>query len=210
MSRYFAPITKDEFLQKWNDHLKLVCGWNQYAKEGEEFEPNDYHSYYPTDSISKDIKIIVDFENCHYQAEDNLMNYPCGYKELPNGMHCMFLNAGGDWEYPVCIVLYWDGKKMRAYIPKAGNAWNRRTKTAFGSEGESEDCDGDPEEIKTQGFLQFAEEAKHWVSKTDAEAIDTALKQFDPTKEYDFSDLIEALTDEKAIIDDVMHRILKK
>jgi len=67
----------------------------------------------------------------------------------------LFINAGGDWEFPICFVLYWDGKKMRAYIPSEGNCWNKQEKCAFGSEEdgvdveEMKDLKGNPELIRS-------------------------------------------------------------
>ena len=59
------------------------------------------------------------------------------------------MNAGGDWEFPVCFVMYWDGKELRAYIPKDGNAWNKKQKTAYGSEEDmDEDYEVDSEKIE--------------------------------------------------------------
>jgi len=48
--------------------------------------------------------------------------------------------AGGDWETPVFFILYWSGKKIRAYIPDKGNTWNKKTKKAFGN------ADDDPDD----------------------------------------------------------------
>lgn len=42
-------------------------------------------------------------------------------------------NAGGDWECPIFFIIYWDGKKLRAYIPADGNSWSKKTKSAFGN-----------------------------------------------------------------------------
>lgn len=44
----------------------------------------------------------------------------------------------GDWEAPVLIFLYWDGKHYRGYIPLKGNAINPINKSAFGND-EDED-----------------------------------------------------------------------
>lgn len=39
----------------------------------------------------------------------------------------------GDWELPICVYIYWDGKNFRGYIPERGNCVNRLAKAAFGN-----------------------------------------------------------------------------
>ena len=46
---------------------------------------------------------------------------------------------GGDWEYPLCVFAYWDGKHVRAYIPEKGNTYRRDLKKAFGNEDDDEE-----------------------------------------------------------------------
>lgn len=58
------------------------------------------------------------------------------YDEI-NGHQFMVMEAGGDWEYPVTVFLYWTGTALAGYIPVAGNTYNKVTNTAFGSEPES-------------------------------------------------------------------------
>lgn len=45
--------------------------------------------------------------------------------------------AGGDWESSVYFIIYFDGKDLRAYVPKDGNAWNTKTKKAYGNDDEN-------------------------------------------------------------------------
>jgi len=61
-----------------------------------------------------------------------------GFQKLGNGLTYLGITAGGDWELPIFFIIYYDGLKLRAYIPKNGNTWNHRTKSAFGN---GEDCD---------------------------------------------------------------------
>lgn len=59
-------------------------------------------------------------------------------------MHTFFVNAGGDWEFPICFVLYNGTSGIRAYIPEKGNVYNKKRKCAYGSENdEEEDYDED-------------------------------------------------------------------
>ena len=113
-------------------------------------------------------KVNFDWENynmgeadpCYkeeYASDYNgFAGYPCGYEVLDNGLPVLFVNAGGDWEHPICFVFYFDGKTMRAYIPTDGNIYNKKEKCAYGSEescelpedleatdGEYPDCDAE-------------------------------------------------------------------
>jgi hypothetical protein len=55
--------------------------------------------------------------------------------------------AGGDWEYPVYFILYWDGTHLRAYMPTKGNRWNTDSKEAYGN-----DADADASNIRKLYF----------------------------------------------------------
>jgi hypothetical protein len=58
-----------------------------------------------TPIIEKDLdKVIFDTENISDDGEP---------KDL----------LGGDWESPVFFCIYWDGRKLRAYVPEKGNLW---------------------------------------------------------------------------------------
>ena len=61
---------------------------------------------------------------------------------LENNLPVLFVNAGGDWESPICFIIYWDGKSLRGYVPTKGNVFNKKTKAAYGNE-----YDFDQEEI---------------------------------------------------------------
>jgi len=41
--------------------------------------------------------------------------------------------VGGDWECPLCVMIYYDGKQFRCYIPEKGNAYRKDTKRLFGN-----------------------------------------------------------------------------
>ena len=109
----------------------------------EKLKPLLEQSDFPYDlpsQVEKDLsKINFDFEN--YDFEEGYSEYPCGFRTLPNGVPVLFVNAGGDWEHPICFILYWDGKKIRGYIPEDGNVFNRKQKCAYGSEENGEDID---------------------------------------------------------------------
>jgi hypothetical protein len=79
-------------------------------------------------------KVNFDFENW----EDSPPGYcDCagimGFCTAPNGLPFLGVTAGGDWEYPLFFIIYWDGKKLRGYIPTDGNMWNTDSKEAYGN-----------------------------------------------------------------------------
>lgn len=57
------------------------------------------------------------------------------YNEI-NGHQLLVMEAGGDWEYPVTVFVYWNGIALAGYVPVSGNTYNKVSNTAFGSEGD--------------------------------------------------------------------------
>jgi hypothetical protein len=131
MSRKAVIIPLDDF--------KAIC---------KKIIEKDDFPYEISAQVTKDLsKINFDFENYELgdanpygYEETGYCSYPVGYKVLSNGLPVLFVNAGGDWEYPICFILYWDGKQIRAYIPENGNVFNKKERCAYGSE------EDDPEE----------------------------------------------------------------
>lgn len=58
-----------------------------------------------------------------------------------DGVPYLLIRAGGDWETPLACIVYFDGRKVRGYVPKDGNSYNHRTKAAFGNhDGDAPAC----------------------------------------------------------------------
>ena len=68
-------------------------------------------------------KIEADFENV----------LPASLHTTKSGVDFLAFEAGGDWEFPVLYIMYWDGKNIRGYVPMKGNCVNLVTKAAFGN-----------------------------------------------------------------------------
>lgn len=82
-------------------------------------------------------KVEFDWENSTHPDDDGddcFSNYPVGFKTLKDDFHVCFINAGGDWEFPICFVVYWDGDEIRGYIPKDGNAYDKVKNIAYGND----------------------------------------------------------------------------
>jgi len=82
------------------------------------------------EQVRKDIKYDIDFENGYIDHQGT----------TKDGIDYLALLVHGDWEEPVAIFVYWDGKKYRGYIPTRGNAINTINRSAFGND---EDADNE-------------------------------------------------------------------
>jgi len=107
-----------------------------------------------TPEVKKDLdKVQFDMENREWEGgEDNSYDgfeKITGFHTLPNGMPYLGCCAGGDWESPLFYLIYFDGKKLRGYIPTDGNTWNTDTKTAYGSEQDVTDTEDAGEKAYT-------------------------------------------------------------
>ena len=56
-----------------------------------------------------------------------------GEKMTPDGIPYLLIETGGDWETELVAIIYFDGKKLRGYVPKDGNSYNHKEKSAFGN-----------------------------------------------------------------------------
>ncbi len=120
-------------------------------------EENDVYEFH--EIFGKDLKVQFDFENYEMQEESHrqAINELLGYKTLSNGLNILGITAGGDWEFPVYFLLYISEKdKIRAYIPRMGNTYNRKTMEAHGN-GEDDDDEPqfDRESIKQDILKRF-------------------------------------------------------
>lgn len=140
MPRYFVPITILELQKKIArltskfEHVDYVPG--AFKNDAEQEEQLWYDNGYMIREIfEKDLmKVQFDFENFEVEEGHFGPKGLMGYHTLSNGFTFLGCCAGGDWEVPVFFIIYWDGKKLRAYIPTDGNPWNTDMGTAYGSE----------------------------------------------------------------------------
>jgi hypothetical protein len=123
MPRYFVPISKKDFEEKLDrDDL-----W-------------DYRELYY--KVIKDLKVGFDLENVSGFDQENEGGFGpreiMGIRTLPNGMTYAGIMAGGDWECPVFWIVYWDGRRLRGYVPTDGNPYNTDTMEAYGNNPEAD------------------------------------------------------------------------
>lgn len=166
--RVFAPITIAELKAKIEAaQKKQTDRWDEYNGKAN-YDRYGWSSLTP--QVEKDLaKCRFDCENLDDDKEyvydmkkggytDKLTNDPMnkvmGYNTLPNGLTFRGFSAGGDWEYPVFWIVYWDGSKLRGYVPEQGNPWNTDTKEAYGN-----DEKGDLENAKKRYPDLFTDDA---------------------------------------------------
>jgi len=143
-----------------NDELKdkLTKLWNNSIEDKE--PPNDlqelfeglvvsarYRNNPKLKEFNKDLNDVeFDWEN--YDSVGDIRDY--------EGVKYLMYKIGGDWELPVAVFVYFDGKTLRAYVPIRGNAINikagkkHNTKIAFGNNDEE-----DAEFCKSEGIEDY-------------------------------------------------------
>lgn len=121
--RKFARISTDELLKKIQAVAKDEDNPNASA-----FDAVELH-----DHVIKDMKIQFDLENAFWEEYDSASREIVGLHTLENGLTIQGIVAGGDWEQPVFWLVYFDGQRLRGYIPTSGNPWCRKSKQAFGN-----------------------------------------------------------------------------
>jgi hypothetical protein len=167
MSRVFVPITVDELKKKIEALDQGIYGNKKNL----------------TPQVEKDLgKINFDTENESYEfgAKDML-----GYNTLPNGMPYLGVCAGGDWGTPVFFCIYWDGKKLRGYIPEKGNIYNTTTKEAYGNDDDADLKDlrkrfPDDPNLKDDKF-----DVSNYCDEWDVEAMEKDIMERIVKKELD-------------------------
>lgn len=60
---------------------------------------------------------------------------------MGSDLQFLVFKAGGDWETPVYMILYWDGREIRGYIPEEGNTFKASTRMAYGNDDDDDDDD---------------------------------------------------------------------
>lgn len=174
MARYFQPITvadlKEKVIKAFDGNFQVML-----------------------DKLSNDIKVQFDLENINSSSTKLI-----GCHTLPNGLTFLGCSAGGDWEHPVFFIVYWDGKKIRGYVPTEGNPWNTTTKEAYGNNEDADEKNAQkrwPDDPYDGDFSIYQNDAK---IKQDIMArilpMPAGLKPKKPVKKKpDLSDKIKAL-----------------
>lgn len=126
-TRNFAPISIEDLMVK----MKTF-------NEGEDRHSRSNTFYELLEHLGTDIKVSFDLENVSDSPKDFGPKALMGFHTEANGLTYCGMCAGGDWEHPVFFCVYWDGKKLRGYIPTEGNPWNTTTKKAYGNDDDKD------------------------------------------------------------------------
>ncbi len=144
-SRKFAKISVEDFQAKIKAAIAAHDEYDPYEDDtSKPVDPMDNAAgllHNLTSTVEKDLgKVNFTAENTYYEfhADNSPME---GFHQLDNGLTFLGVTCGGDWETPVYFILYWDGAKIRGYIPTDGNPWNRTTKKAFGNDNKADLAD---------------------------------------------------------------------
>ena len=116
--------------------------------------------------FDRDSRIDFDFENVLLGWNDSTFD-PISFssietitvdgKEIPIIKGC----AGGDWEFPVAFIIYLSDKgKLRMYVPRKGNVFNRDTKEAFGNDDDADEEFLSKEGIRHSDFCDHSDEVE--------------------------------------------------
>jgi len=139
--RKAVRITPEELKEKLRKAV-INSGYYEDEEEVEDLVMSDDAEGYAAMAIQSDIaeddmKYLIDHEN----VDTNNNNMPeslIGLHTLDNGLTFVGAFMGGDWETGAFIIVYYDGKKIRRYIPTYGNLIHVPFKSCFGSEQECE------------------------------------------------------------------------
>jgi hypothetical protein len=120
------------------DELKAY--FMKYKEEG--IDSLDYCIYNALNASKKAMtdlsKVIFDFENWTFKTGEFCVACQLGIIQKDDLVFVLGC-AGGDWESPVIFALYLDPKGvLRGYVPEDGNTYDKKYKTAYGSQGEND------------------------------------------------------------------------
>jgi hypothetical protein len=128
--RHFDKISKAHLWHKLMDQFGEDDRYG--GKEERYLDVRGMH-----DALRKDLKVSFDLENWEYKEKTD-EGHLIGLHTLGNNLTFLGLYCGGDWEVPVFWIVYWDGSKIRAYVPTDGNPYNTDTKEAYGNDDDKD------------------------------------------------------------------------
>jgi hypothetical protein len=172
VSRKFTErITADELAARVGEAVKAHSDFVIDGDEAREDKPFMVGSMLArlTPTVEKDLaKVEFDTENVEYEDGEGYSEGETGFRVLPNGLAVLGVTAGGDWQQPLYFVVYWDGLRLRGYIPTDGNPWNTKTKKAYGND-EDLDGKGDEENCKKRFGVDDYQQVDIDQKKVDAD-----------------------------------------
>lgn len=152
--RTICKMSDKQFAEKAKELINKVC--DKYSKE----------RIQNTNSVSKIINnipyairelyweknttVFKDFKGISPDWE----NYDLvGSLRHVKGAPYITMRIGGDWECPICVMCYYDGKEFRCYVPEKGNAFRKDLKILFGNVHSDYNSDSDKTRYKNDYVL---------------------------------------------------------
>ena len=127
--RQAPAISEKEYLDKLTDFVE------QYK---EDYDDTSGSVWGPALKIIR--RMCMDKKSENWIKKDfkgirfNWENYDIvGDVRTTKGIPYQLFNAHGDWEIPVYFMVYYDGKRIRVYVPTVGNTWRQDLKQALGN-----------------------------------------------------------------------------
>ena len=194
--RNAVKISEDELWKKIVSRARKV---GEDIDEDTEDEGPDADSAYEfireiiccDETVCKDIKYNVDAENILVASDASDEDKYVGIHTLANGFTFYGIIMGGDWEIPAFLIIYWDGKKLRAYIPSYGNLINLDCKCAFGSEEDKLDDAKEEKLLKKYKKLGIEPEDPDYI---DWSELYCKMYETDPDNcEYNYDAMIKEI-----------------
>jgi hypothetical protein len=166
--RNFAPITIDELIVKINLATNnLEDPLDESAAGLIAHLGDDITVSFGLKNFSNSVKLAAILENLNdKKINDFFLGYNFGPKALlgyhteHNGLTWCGFCACDRTEHPVFFCVYWDGNKLRGYVPKQGNLYNSDTNQAYGHH-----LDYDCKNIQKRWPEQFDDETRRQIVK---------------------------------------------
>lgn len=135
MFRTFARVTTDELRVKISE---AAAPFVPVSGSGDPDLTGEILALLWESYFKEDFDVEVSFENLDCESGYNGCDAIAGLRQLSNGLSFVGCSGGGDWEVPIFFIIYWDGQRLRAYVPTDGNVWNLSTRAAYGNDAKSD------------------------------------------------------------------------
>ena len=173
--RTIGKISPEDFIIKSKDFINKN-NENFYYMKYDENDVNDVcealaFTIMSLYSYNSNYYICKDFKNIKFDNENTEVIKFHDENEYPY----IVASSGGDWEIPVIFIIYWDGKKIRVYIPKKGNTWRFDTKSALGNYDGDESYPSDEKYV----YLHSDEHLYNYDDDEDEEYVDICDVDYD-------------------------------
>ena len=132
MARKFVRITEEDL----RNRVTAIKDDDGDARDNDYNDGVDCYALFTV--LHKDFKVRFDLENFGCTTDKKDAKSLVGIHTLSNGLTFWGMWGGGDWEKATFFLVYFDGKKLRVYIPTDGNPYNTDTMQAYGNDQDTD------------------------------------------------------------------------